>query len=95
MVYVVDAADPSRFIENKEVLSTLLRDEDLRSTPFAIVGLKTDMVHAVSEGQLRSAIGLPSKDVTSGRPIKLFMGSLLGQNRWYRQPLEWMMQLKY
>lgn len=84
IVYMVDACDHPRFAEAKAELNNLLTCEELTSVPFCVLGNKVDKKGAVSEQELREALGLnmvtTGKDgkVTDGvRPIELFMSSVV------------------
>ncbi|KAJ3288773.1 COPII coat GTPase, partial [Blyttiomyces sp. JEL0837] len=83
IVYLVDCADYERFSESKAELDALLSIEELSRVPFLVLGNKIDAPGAVSEDDLRLALGMlqttgkgkvPLKDV---RPIELFMCSVL------------------
>ena len=84
IVYLVDAADAGRIAESKVELDGLLADADLATTPIVILGNKIDHDLAVSEFQLRDALGLHQ---TTGkgtvplpdnmRPIEVFMCSIV------------------
>ena len=74
---------------------SLLSNDSLANTPFLILGNKIDMPMAVSEGELRAALGLmetTGKDsrVDPGvRPIELFMCSIV-RKRGYGDGFEWL-----
>jgi len=83
IVYLVDSDDRARFPETKKELDSLLSTDSLAHVPFLILGNKIDRPHAVSEEELRSALGLYE---TTGkttkvnpaeiRPIEVFMCSI-------------------
>eukprot|EP01094_Clydonella_sp_ATCC50884_P017809 TRINITY_DN3178_c0_g1_i1.p1 TRINITY_DN3178_c0_g1~~TRINITY_DN3178_c0_g1_i1.p1 ORF type:complete len:191 (+),score=64.90 TRINITY_DN3178_c0_g1_i1:70-642(+) len=83
IVFLVDAADRSRFHEAKEELDALLAVEDLSTVPFLILGNKIDVGHAASPEELKEALGIRH---TTGqgnvqlderiRPIEVFMCSI-------------------
>jgi GTP-binding protein SAR1 len=83
IVFLVDAADGDRFIESCKELNALLQSNELKDTPFLILGNKVDKKSAVSEAQLREALGLKITTGKKGapangqRPIELFMCSVI------------------
>ncbi|CAE8662426.1 unnamed protein product [Polarella glacialis] len=86
IIFLVDAADRTRFQEAREELSGLLEDQALSSVPFIVMGNKIDIPTAASEDELRNALGLLShmtygrdskKGDTSIRPVELFMVSVV------------------
>lgn len=86
VVFLVDAVDRDRFGEVQNELEALIKDDMLSDVPFLILGNKIDLPRAVSEEELRSALGLhhlttgqhtgPVSDV---RPIELFMVSVVNK----------------
>ena len=58
IVFLVDTTDHKRLPEVKEELNKLLTDEQLTKTPFLILGNKIDAKDALSEAQLKQALGL-------------------------------------
>lgn len=102
ILFVVDAACPSRFQEAKVELDSLLSLEELGQTPFLIMGNKIDDPKAVSEPELRQHMGLHNlttgkalEKVSEGiRPIELFMCTVKGRNgfeaafRWLSSQLD-------
>merc|ERR1711941_29016 len=86
IIFLVDAADRTRFNEAREELSGLLDEQALSQVPFVVLGNKIDIPTAASEDELRNALGLYShitygRDAKAGqsgvRPIELFMVSVV------------------
>merc|ERR1711904_585988 len=84
IIFLVDAADRTRFSESKEELSHLHEEQSLASVPFVVLGNKIDIPTAASEDELRQALGLHAtygrevrKNDTGVRPIELFMVSVV------------------
>ncbi|KAJ3226147.1 COPII coat GTPase [Clydaea vesicula] len=77
IVYLVDCADYTRFHESKAELDNLLAIEDLSKVPFVVLGNKIDAPNAVSEEDLRGALGTGKNINKDIRPIELFMCSVV------------------
>lgn len=82
-MFLVDSQDHERFNESRAELDSLLAIEALSKVPFLVLGNKIDAPGAVSEEELRQALGLfqttgkgkiPLKDI---RAIELFMCSVV------------------
>jgi len=98
VVYVVDALDRSRFPEAKKELDALLATEALQEVPFLVLGNKIDMPTAVSEEELKYALGLDtlsyqqeleSDDGLDNRPIELRMCSVI-RKMGYADGFKWL-----
>lgn len=86
IVFIIDAADRTRFQEVREELTHLLEDPSLVDVPIAVLGNKIDIPVAASEEELRHSVGL-YQHMTSGkdavgkvpsqaRPLEIFMVSI-------------------
>ncbi|KAF6167577.1 hypothetical protein GIB67_031160 [Kingdonia uniflora] len=62
VVYVIDAACPSRFEDSKSALEKILRHEDLQGAPLLIVANKQDLAGAVSAEELARYLDLKELD---------------------------------
>lgn len=85
IIFLVDAADETRFDEAREELQGLLSDESIANVPIAVLGNKIDAPGAVHEDSLRQKLGIyensgySSSGKTNTRPMKLFMCSIINQ----------------
>ncbi|KMU77608.1 small COPII coat GTPase sar1 [Coccidioides immitis RMSCC 3703] len=97
IVFMVDAVDYERFPEAKAELDALLAMEELGKVPFLVLGNKIDNPSAVSEDQLRAALGLfqttgKGKVPLEGiRPIEVFMCTIIGRSG-YGEGIRWLSQ---
>eukprot|EP00039_Didymoeca_costata_P017593 m.326503 g.326503 ORF g.326503 m.326503 type:complete len:193 (+) comp16558_c1_seq21:140-718(+) len=98
IVFIVDAADHSRFEEAKRELNGLIADQDILDVPIMVLGNKIDKPGAVREEDFKSHLGLigqttgkgniPKSDL-SGRPIETFMCSVLRKSG-YGDGFKWL-----
>jgi len=98
IIFLVDAADRTRFQEAKEELAHLLEEQALANVPFVILGNKIDIPTAASEDELRHHLGLYShmtygkeskKGDTGVRPVELFMVSVV-KRMGYAEAFQWL-----
>ncbi|XP_052211116.1 ADP-ribosylation factor-like protein 3 isoform X2 [Diospyros lotus] len=62
VMYVVDAACPSRFEDSKSALEKVLRHEDMQGAPLLILANKQDLANAVSAEELARYLDLKKLD---------------------------------
>jgi len=100
IVFLVDAWDRSRFQESKNELDSLLTDESLSNCPVLILGNKIDKPGAGSEDEIRNFFGLyqlttgkgtVSRGELPGRPLELYMCSVL-KRQGYGEGFRWLAQ---
>lgn len=97
VVFIVDAADPERVAESKVELDMLLTKKDMLSTPFLVLGNKTDDPNALSEDKLRQKLGLVQTTgkgkvpLENARPVELFMCSVVARQG-YDEGIRWLSQ---
>ncbi|KAL5284844.1 SAR1A family protein [Megaselia abdita] len=100
IVFLVDSWDRNRFQESKNELDSLLTDEALSNCPVLILGNKIDKPGAASEDELRNIFGLyqlttgkgkVARNELPGRPLELFMCSVL-KRQGYGEGFRWLAQ---
>nr|XP_027205391.1 GTP-binding protein SAR1-like [Dermatophagoides pteronyssinus] len=97
IIFVVDAADRTRFEEAAEELNLLLASDELVKTPICVLGNKIDKPNAASEQELRASLGLPEhltygkdyKSRSATRPVELFMCSV-SRRMGYNDGFKWL-----
>uniref|UniRef100_A0A7N0UYE8 ADP-ribosylation factor-related protein 1 n=1 Tax=Kalanchoe fedtschenkoi TaxID=63787 RepID=A0A7N0UYE8_KALFE len=62
VMYVIDAACPSRFEDSKSALEKVLRHEDLKGAPLLVLANKQDLSNAVSAEELSRYLDLKKLD---------------------------------
>lgn len=102
LVFMVDAADRTRYRESREELAKLLIEPALANVPIAVLGNKIDIPTAASEEELRYALGLHAHvtcgkavrkgDPWMGRPVELFMTSVV-KRMGYAEAFLWLGRL--
>ena len=98
IVFIVDALDRDRFPESKRELDALMTDDSLADVPILVLGNKIDVPQAASEEELRAYMGLRetygksgSGGQTSGRPLEVFMCSVL-RGQGFKDGFQWLNQ---
>lgn len=98
IVYIVDASNRDRIEESRGELEKLLNDPKLKTAPFLILGNKIDVKGAMSEADLKTALGITLSTtgkqgtVPKGtRPMEVFMCTLV-KNRGYKEGIKWVAQ---
>lgn len=97
IIFIVDAADSSRFHEAYSELMMLLSSDELAKVPICVLGNKIDKPTAASEQDLRKALNLPTyltfgKDMSQNnkqRPVELFMCSVT-KRMGYKDGFKWL-----
>lgn len=62
VIYVIDAACPSKFEDSKSALEKVLRHEDLQGAPLLVLANKQDLPEAVSAEELSRYLDLKKLD---------------------------------
>lgn len=97
IVYLVDAADNTRFQESAVELNNLVNAQELSHVPIVVLGNKIDKPSAASEDDLRSAMSLPAtygRKCMPGdgvRPCEVFMCSVV-KRQGYVEAFNWLAQ---
>merc|ERR1739844_890243 len=99
VIFLVDAADRTRFQEAQEELHRLLEEPSLAQVPIVVLGNKIDIPIAASEEELRQGLqlynhmtyGKDAKEAKTARPVKLFMVSV-AKRMGYAEGFQWLSQ---
>jgi len=100
IVFLIDVHDRERMVEAKAELDSLLTDEQVANAPILILGNKIDKAGAASEEEIRhwfglnnltTGTGVVAREQLPGRPIELFMCSVL-KRQGYGEGFRWMAQ---
>jgi len=100
IIFLVDAADRTRFQEAKEEFGRLLDEQSLQQVPLVVLGNKIDIPVAASEDELRHALGLynhmtygrdAKANTSAARPVELFMCSVV-KRMGYAEGFQWLSQ---
>lgn len=100
IVFLIDSFDRSRFPEARKELAGLINDEQIANSPILILGNKIDIPGACGEEEIRREFGLyqiatgpgirPKSEI-NGRPVELFMCSVLKRTG-YGNGFRWLAQ---
>jgi len=98
IVFLVDCADKDRIPEAKKELNEILASPDLSKIPVLVFGNKIDIPRALSEEELRFALGLHQLTTGKGsvelkdiRPVEVFMCSIVNRSG-YGEGFRWLGQ---
>merc|ERR1712154_407171 len=99
VVFLVDAADRTRFQEARDELHRLLAEPALAEVPVVVLGNKIDIPVAASEEELRQSLqlyhhmtsGCDAKPTSKCRPVELFMVSVV-KRMGYAEGFQWLAQ---
>ncbi|KAM3921653.1 uncharacterized protein RB166_011071 [Leptodactylus fuscus] len=58
LIFVVDSADPERFLEASSELSAILESDEMRGVPFVVLANKQDLPGSRQPGELSEELGL-------------------------------------
>ncbi|GMR45039.1 hypothetical protein PMAYCL1PPCAC_15234, partial [Pristionchus mayeri] len=99
IVFIVDVTDHERISEASIELESLMADETVAAVPIVVLGNKIDKAGALSEEQLKWALGLQhrctgkgtnmAKDDCANRQIDVFMCSVV-MRQGYGEAIRWL-----
>ncbi|KAK3220761.1 hypothetical protein Dsin_014731 [Dipteronia sinensis] len=89
VVYVIDAACPSRFEDSKSALEKVLRHEDLQGAPLMILANKQDISDAVSADELAQYLDLKKLD----ERVYMFEAVSAVDGMGIKESVEWLLEV--
>lgn len=100
IVYIVDAADPDRFAESRRELDNIVASAEMGNVPILVLGNKIDKAGAVSDEELRLALGLASQtnfgvqrlEQLNQKPVELFMCAVVKKSG-YEDGFKWLTRM--
>ncbi|PNW74872.1 hypothetical protein CHLRE_12g506851v5 [Chlamydomonas reinhardtii] len=88
IMFVLDAADPHRFVEANAVLQELLKAEQLKRVPLLFMCNKMDLVSAAQPAAVAAALHLPA---SSARAFQLQACSAM-QGSGIKEGMQWLLE---
>lgn len=89
VVFVIDAACPSRFEDSKSALEKVLRHEDLQGAPLLILANKQDLADAVSVEELAQYLDLKKLD----ERVYMFEAVSAYDGMGIKESVEWLVEV--
>ncbi|XWS61142.1 hypothetical protein CRYUN_Cryun07bG0100000 [Craigia yunnanensis] len=89
VIFVIDAACPSRFEDSKSALEKVLRHEDLQGAPLLILANKQDLSEAVSAEELSRYLDLKKLD----ERVYMFEAISSFDGRGIKEGVEWLVEV--
>ncbi|GKV04972.1 hypothetical protein SLEP1_g17047 [Rubroshorea leprosula] len=89
VIYVIDAACPSRFEDSKSALEKVLRHEDLQGAPLLILANKQDLSEAVSAEEIARYLDLKKLD----ERVYMFEAVSAHDGTGIKEGLEWLVSV--
>ncbi|KAL9814041.1 putative small GTP-binding protein [Arabidopsis thaliana] len=86
LIYLIDAACPTRFEDSKSALEKALRHEDLQGAPLLILANKQDLTNAVSAEELDRYLDLKKLD----ERVYMFEAVSGYDGRGIKESIEWL-----
>lgn len=89
VIYVIDAACPSRFEDSKSALEKVLRHEDLKGAPLLILANKQDLTEAASGDELARYLDLKKLD----ERVYMFEAVSAHEGMGIKESVEWLVEV--